>query len=236
MVANCYVYVIFRLDGSPCYVGKGRGNRLHNHDTRSTNPHLTNIVAKVKKLGKELPKVKIRQNLTDEQAFAIEVALIAAIGRKANGGPLVNMTDGGDGLLNPSAETRAKMSAKAKARSLTPEGRARILAMVKLSASGPKSLETRAKMSASYKLLKKTPEHQAAINRAITGKLKSASHIEAMRKSRTGKPTKPATQSRKEKVRAASLAFWARWREGGIDRKMRGKNRNLNLEKEGKLS
>lgn len=209
-----YVYVIFRLDGLPCYVGKGRGARLNNHETRSTNPHLANIVALAHKAGKRLPKVKVRENLTDARAFEIEVALIAAIGRRANGGPLVNMTDGGDGLLNPSAETRAKMSAKAKARSGTLEGRARMASIAPLATRNP---ETRAKMSATHKARKKTPEHQAAINRAVklalTGKPKSAAHIENWRKARIGRPTKPATQSRKDKVRAASLAYWARIRD-----------------------
>lgn len=94
MRSDFYIYVYFRLDGSPCYVGKGSGKRWKAHEHRSCNPHLAAIIAKS---GRELPKVKIRENLIESQAFEIERALIAAIGRKANGGPLVNMTDGGDG-------------------------------------------------------------------------------------------------------------------------------------------
>lgn len=202
---DAYVYVIFRPDGHPCYVGKGKGNRWNNHRTRSTNPHLARIVAKA---GGDLPKVKVRQGLTDEAAFAIERALIAAIGREANGGALVNMTDGGDGLLNPSEVTRAKMSASAVAR-CTPEWRDRISRQPKNHA--PKSAETRARMRG-----KKSAEHCAALSAALRGKPKSASHVAKMVAAKTGMKNKPASQDRKSKVRAASFAYWERWRAGGI--------------------
>ena len=68
-----YVYVIFRPDGRPCYVGKGTGVRwTRKHDN---NRHLSNIRAAA---GKPLPVVKV------------------AVGRTPNG-PLVNATDGGEG-------------------------------------------------------------------------------------------------------------------------------------------
>ena len=92
--SDFYVYVIFRPNGVPCYVGKGRGKRIDRHFRSAQNPHLASIIAQA---GGQLPAVKIRQNLTDKVAKEIEVAFIAAIGREANGGPLVNLTDGGDG-------------------------------------------------------------------------------------------------------------------------------------------
>ena len=90
-----YVYVKFRpWDGSPCYVGKGKGDRAFAHEYRAFNPHLANII---KKAGGELPTVFVREGLTERDAFELEVIFIKSIGRKANGGPLCNMTDGGDG-------------------------------------------------------------------------------------------------------------------------------------------
>lgn len=90
-----YVYVLFRpWNGVPCYVGKGKGARWLAHDQRPTNKHLANIIAKAG--GAELPKVKIRQWLREEDAFIIEQSLIRAIGRGSEG-PLVNLTDGGEG-------------------------------------------------------------------------------------------------------------------------------------------
>jgi hypothetical protein len=107
------VYVYFRPDtGQPCYVGKGRGRRWKAHNQhRSANPHLRNIV---RKYG-EVPCVKIRTGLTEADAFTIETAFIKAIGRGADG-PLVNLTDGGEGSTGwiAPAETRAKQSMQSR--------------------------------------------------------------------------------------------------------------------------
>lgn len=94
MTNDLYVYIIFRSNGIPCYVGKGSGGRWTKHVNRSHNKHLTNIY---NKSGGDLPVIKVREGLTDLEAIETEIALIAAIGRDAMGGPLVNLTDGGDG-------------------------------------------------------------------------------------------------------------------------------------------
>ena len=109
-----YVYVIFRPNGVPCYVGKGRGDRWFVHKKlrhRHHNKHLANIIAKA---GGDLPLVKIRDGLIEAQAFEIERAIIAAIGREAKGGSLVNLTDGGEGASGRpqkpiSEETRMRL-------------------------------------------------------------------------------------------------------------------------------
>lgn len=130
-----YVYVSFRLDGRPCYVGKGRGNRWLNYKRRKDhNPHLWNIIQAA---GGRIPTVKIHEGLTESEAFATEVALIAAIGREVDGGPLVNLTGGGDGAADPSPEVRAKNSAQAKARHTTKEWRANHGKRMKAVASDP---------------------------------------------------------------------------------------------------
>ncbi len=106
-----YVYVIFRLNGVPCYVGKGKGYRWAIHDRMYywDNIHLSRIVAKYG----PLPRVKIRENLTESEAFAIEMALIKVLGRVCDGGVLVNETLGGEGIsgLKHSEESKKKISA-----------------------------------------------------------------------------------------------------------------------------
>jgi hypothetical protein len=81
--------------------GKGKGDRWNDHerrpDSRARNYMLRAIVERAKKLGKELPKVKLREKMTEDEAFELERIFIKAIGRKKDGGPLVNLTDGGDG-------------------------------------------------------------------------------------------------------------------------------------------
>ena len=93
-----YVYVLFRpWNGQPCYVGKGRGGRIRTHARlggKHYNPHLAAIFTRA---GGDVPSVIVREGLSEKDAFVIEVALIAAIGREINGGPLANMTDGGEG-------------------------------------------------------------------------------------------------------------------------------------------
>jgi len=91
-----YVYVLFRPDGRPCYIGKGKGNRWLCHERYETsNLHLKRII---KNAGGELPKVKLYERLTEQRAFELEVELIKYIGREKDNGPLVNLTDGGDGV------------------------------------------------------------------------------------------------------------------------------------------
>lgn len=133
-----YVYIFFRLDGSPCYVGKGQGRRWLQHECKKTtakhpNHRLAKIIEEAN--GIELPKVKIRENLTNAEACEIEIAFIKAIGR-GHKGPLVNMTDGGEGNIgwNPTQETRQKMSHSGRMREhpktgpCSPERRAAISA------------------------------------------------------------------------------------------------------------
>jgi hypothetical protein len=117
-----YVYLLRRLDGRPCYVGKGKGERWRHQ--RGRNEHLLNIIRQAKLLGKELPAEKIRENLSEDEAFALERKLIAFYGREDLGtGDLVNLTDGGEGLsgYKPSPTSNAKRSAALKGREKTIE-------------------------------------------------------------------------------------------------------------------
>ena len=90
-----YVYVIFRPNGAPCYVGKGHGSRWRRHERGSHNLHLRRIYDQYRA---DLPIVKVREHLYESEAFEAEIALIAALGRQQHGGCLVNLTDGGEGV------------------------------------------------------------------------------------------------------------------------------------------
>lgn len=113
-----YVYLHRRADnGEPFYVGKGklrRSGRCYEraHAPRPKNSHWTNIVARH---GLDVEIVAHCPN--DEAARAVEIAIIAEIGRRDLGkGPLINLTDGGDGHagLVVSVATRRKRSVNAQ--------------------------------------------------------------------------------------------------------------------------
>jgi hypothetical protein len=150
-----YVYMHFRSGGNPFYVGKGTGKRSHDFSRRNT--HHERIVAKD---GKQNIEVLVFPRATEQLALADEILWIKIL--HESGYELCNQTSGGDGLVNPSEEVRAKISAKLKGKKL--------------------SLETRAKMSASQignkntlgkKLPSFTAEHRAKIGQSHKRKVVS---------------------------------------------------------------
>src|SRR3990167_3303126 len=183
-----FVYVLFRpWDGSPCYVGKGKGRRWESHEwcaDNHCNRRLGRIIKKARRLGMEVPRVKVRENLIETESFEIERALIAAIGRSDQGrGPLVNLTDGGEGASNPSLEVRAKMSVSGTAARLG---------------------------------TKRSQETRDAIGRAHKGRIIKPEWRAKMSTTRKDKPTGPISQIRREAIRAALLAFWDQRRQNGL--------------------
>lgn len=96
-----YVYAYIRSsNGTPYYIGKGKGNRaFKRHTSISVPKDKTKIVF-------------LETNLSEIGALAIERRMIRWWGRKdQNSGVLLNITDGGEGVSNPSEETRKKISA-----------------------------------------------------------------------------------------------------------------------------
>jgi hypothetical protein len=84
-----YTYAYLREDGTPYYIGKGKGRRIFDKENRTSCP-----VPKDKKRV-----IYLKKNLTEDEAFQHEVYMISILGRKNNGtGILRNLTDGGEGF------------------------------------------------------------------------------------------------------------------------------------------
>jgi hypothetical protein len=121
-----YVYRHIRLDTNiPFYVGLGvketdRYRRAHSKSDR--NKHWRNIVNKA---GYDVEI--IMEGLTFEEACAKEIEFIALYGRADLGkGPLINLTDGGEGTKGWSPEYRERFSNLHKGRKLSDEHRAKL--------------------------------------------------------------------------------------------------------------
>jgi hypothetical protein len=90
----CYNDICFLFE--PIYIGKGKDKRYKRLDNR--NKYFKNKINKIKISELEPIIFKLHENLNEKQSFDLETKLIKEIGRLDLGtGPLVNMTDGGEG-------------------------------------------------------------------------------------------------------------------------------------------
>jgi hypothetical protein len=111
-----YVYILKRPSGEPFYVGMGKGDRVDQHEVfarRGERSHKASVIRKIWSSGGIVGKEIVARFVLDEDAKQAERDLISAIGRKdMDAGPLVNRTDGGDGVTGWSASMRKRHSIK----------------------------------------------------------------------------------------------------------------------------
>lgn len=102
---NAFVYIFFDpRNGDPKYVGIGGEHRAFRHlqGNGSSNKGLQAFIEEMKSVGISIKPIMIPQE-SKEQAKKTEIYMIKLYGRVDLGtGTLFNLTDGGDGMLNPS--------------------------------------------------------------------------------------------------------------------------------------
>ena len=98
-----YSYGEFHFEYEPFYIGKGTGDRHLSHlrVAKGFRKGKNNkLIAKIKNIlndGFEPEILKILDNLTKETYNYQEIQTIKTIGKITDGGPLINIMDGGDG-------------------------------------------------------------------------------------------------------------------------------------------
>lgn len=172
----------------PYYVGKGKDRRAASHFKDSQlkkKSHKNHTIKMILDAGFDPEKyVTITPSRrTDWMAQALEIDLIAGIGRRDQGtGPLTNLTDGGDGAAGHSEETREKIRQAKLGSVLSPEHRA-----VFTNKGRKFSPEHRQKLSVSSRGRKHSKETRQLLQMINTGKKRSAESIERTAEANRGK-------------------------------------------------
>lgn len=169
-----YIYALTDPDsGDIRYIGKADNviDRLKSHLNDCSSTRKARWIRSLVGRGKR-PELLILEEVGNEQWQDAESKWIAHY--RLVGADLCNHTDGGEGLRNPSAETRAKLSELRRSEWLDPVGKAKWLSILR-------SPGRRQKISDSLSGKKKSMEHVAKLPQNQPGRKLSPEHAERSR-------------------------------------------------------
>lgn len=201
-----YVYEHWRPDTGACfYVGKGKDKRAWDMKGMRNRHHMA-ITSKLTALGFCVDVRIICRDMLEENAFNLEIERIAFYGVEN----LSNMTGGGDGLKNPSKETREKISKSQKARFQQPGVKEK---MSQINKGRITSDATKKKLSLIFKGKKHLPETIELLRKKAKFRKIPQSTREAQKLAVTGKKRPPFTEETRKKMSDASKVREQRRRE-----------------------
>jgi hypothetical protein len=195
---NFYVYMYLREDNTPYYVGKGKGRRAYLNGRIPSKPP-------------QLERIQIlKDNLTENEAFALECKLIAEYGRKDLGtGILQNRTDGGEGVAGriSTPETIQKRVAKSTGKKRTPDQKER-MRQAQLTRK-EKTLEEKEAIALRISQKKlgvplgpKSETHKEKLSKSLAGRNKGVPKSEETKQ----KMRKPKSEEHKKAISEARIA------------------------------
>jgi len=189
-----YVYFYLREDGTPYYVGKGKGNRAYRKDAPSEDRILL-----------------VLQNLTEEQAFSNEKNFISWYGRlDIDTGILENRTAGGDGIsgYKHTEETLKKFSLRIGEKNSFYGKKHSDETKKRFSENNPsKREENKKKISLGTKLAMQRPDVVEKMNNYRNSE-QYLKNIESMREKCTFKGRKHTTKSKQKMIQSRLGQKW----------------------------
>lgn len=183
------------FDYEPFYVGKGTRNRCKahaNYEARSTwvNPKLTRI-RKLQSNGLEPIIVKLSAPSIEAYAYAVEIAVIKAVGRLVDGtGPLTNLTLGGGGVAGTTYVKTVEHIEK----------------ITQANTGKKRSPEFGTRISALLTGIKRSDEFRETVGKFWRNKPKSEAHIEKIRLANTGKTHSEETKNKLRSINTGKRA------------------------------
>lgn len=176
--------------GTPRYVGKGCGNRVKQHTYNiTTNKWLNTMIRQCADQGIEV-RPTIFDCASEDEAFALEIELIAKYGRKdKNLGPLFNHTDGGEG----------------RSGFVTPENVRRKISEALTGEKHP-AFGKKGELCPNYGR-KQSEAQRLNTSQKLTGRKQSPESVQKRAASNTGKKR---TEEQRANLRAGQAKRWAR--------------------------